>query len=141
MLEISFQTFTPYWQHPQFSIFCLFILLCFCFLLQVTYLKVWAMNMRILFLKIISNIHFSATVFDSFLPLKFAWNSKICKFMLPTMCQNQLSNTVPQFLLKNRRRKARKPKGKVYWYFFHHSFLSSAKLQCKFPVLWHPKQM
>lgn len=73
-------------------------------LLQVTYLKAWAMNMRVLFLKIISNTHFSDTVFDSLLPVKFAWNSKICKFMLPTMCQNKLSNTVPHFLLKNSRR-------------------------------------
>lgn len=58
-------------------------------LFQVTYLKAWAMNMRVLFLKIISNTHFSDTVFDSLLPVKFAWNSKICKFMLPTMCQNK----------------------------------------------------
>lgn len=110
MLQILFQTFIPYWQHSQFSIVCLFILFCLYFLLQVTYLKTWAMNTRMLFLEITSNTHFSDTVFDSLLPVKFAWNSKICKFMLPTMCQNQLSNTVPQFLLRDRRRN---PKGTV----------------------------
>lgn len=89
--------------------YSLLILLCLCFLLQVTYLRAWAMNMRMPFLKIISNTYFPDGIFDLLLyKVKFVWNtSRICKIMLSTMCQNQLSNTVTQFLLKSSRRKAK----------------------------------
>ena len=99
--------------------YSLFILLCLCFLLQVTYLRAWAMNMRMQFLKIISNTYFPDSIFDFLLyKVRFAWNtSGICKIMLSTACQNQLSNTVPQFLLKSSRRKARKLKETVSFFF------------------------
>lgn len=110
--------------------YSLFILFCLCFLLQVTYLRAWAMNTRMQFLKIISNTYFPDNIFDFLLyEVKFTWNtSRICKIMLSTTCQNQLSNTVSQFLLKSSRRKARKLKETVT-FVLHHSFSSSANFQ------------
>jgi len=45
--------------------YSLFILLCLWVLLQVTYLRAWAMNMRMQFLKIISHTYVPDSVFDS----------------------------------------------------------------------------